>query len=155
VANQPTDVFKHINMLTGPMCERLGTRCWPFTSALSSNGRPYFRLAGKNVLAYRLVYELVKGVKLERTDVFRHKCDNPICCNPEHGEIGTHVENMKDMRDRERHGLPHHTVRAIRKLAKDPNNTHEHIAKLYGLGRSTVTEIVQGKKYREVDDDQS
>jgi hypothetical protein len=108
-------------------------------------------LEGKNVLAYRLVYELVKGVTLESKQVFQHQCDNPICCNPEHGVIGTHKDNMKDMRDRERHGLPHHAVRAIRKLAKE-GQTHEAIGKLYGLGRSTVTEIVSGKKYREVED---
>lgn len=101
------------------------------------------------VLAYRVVYELVHGVALG-TAVVRHRCDNPICCNPEHLELGTHEDNMRDMRERERHGLPHHTVRAIRKLA-EKGRTHREIAELYGLGRSTVTEIVQGLKYREVE----
>ena len=152
MTNRPEDVFKYVNMLTGPSHATLQSRCWPFTGALSSNGRPYFRVGGKNVLAYRLVYELVNGITLERTQLFRHKCDNPVCCNPEHGELGTHNDNMKDMRDRERHGLPHHAVKAIRKLAGE-GRSHQQIAELYGLGRSTVTEIVSGKKYREVGDE--
>lgn len=151
MANKPEDVFKFVNMLTGPSHPVLQSRCWPFTGALSSNGRPYFRCGGKMTLAYRLVYELTTGEQLGKL-VVRHKCDNPICCNPAHLESGTHKENMKDMRDRERHGLPHHAVNAIRKLAGE-DRTHQEIAELYGLGRSTVTEIVSGKKYREVEDD--
>lgn len=149
MTNKPHDVFQVVNMLTGPMCEALGSRCWPFTGKLSSNGRPYIRIEGKNVLAYRLTYELATGDTLGKR-VARHKCDNPVCCNPSHIEPGTHEDNMKDMRDRERHGLPHHTVRAIRKLA-DSGSSHQDIADLYGLGRSTVTEIVSRKKYRDVD----
>jgi len=147
--NSPSDVFTKVNMLTGPMHEELGSRCWPFVGGLSSSGRPYIRIAGKNVLAYRLTWELVNG-PIEDGLMYLHQCDNKVCCNPAHGKIGTHKENMKEMRDRERHGLPHHTVRAIRKLA-EKGSTHTTIAELYGLGRSTVTEIVSGKKYREVE----
>ncbi len=143
-------VFEYINMLTGPMHEQLGSRCWPFTNKLNSAGRPYVRDGGKMKLAYRIVWELVHGEQLPSSVVIRHKCDNPICCNPAHLEKGTQNENMKDMRDRERHGLPHHTVRAIRKLAEQ-GRTHKEIAELYGVGRSTVTEIVQKLKYREVE----
>ena len=56
------------------------------------------------------------------------------------------------MKTRERHGLPHHTINAIRKLAKEGKATHKDIGELYGIGRSTVTNIVNGDRYKHVKD---
>lgn len=152
--NTARSVFLVVNMLTGPEYtgpnkDLVGTKCWPFTGGLNSTGRPYISIEGKKLLAYRVVYELVTGRELERTDTIMHGCDNPVCCNPAHLQVGDHDTNMKEMRDRERHGLPHHTVRAIRKLVA-AGATHKSVGDLYGLGRSTVTEIVSGLKYRDV-----
>jgi len=156
--NTARSVFLVVNMLTGPVYEGpnesiKGTKCWPFTGALNSSGRPYISIDGKKLLAYRVVYELVTGLELGHREIIMHGCDNPICCNPAHLQSGDHDKNMKEMRDRERHGLPHHTVRAIRKLVA-AGATHKSVGDLYGLGRSTVTEIVSGLKYRYVEDEQ-
>lgn len=149
-------VFKHVNMLTGPLWTDPDTgeqsRCWPWTLATNNEGRPYYTLDGKKVLAYRLVWELVKGEKLGKR-LFRHKCDNQICCNPSHGIAGTHEENMDDMKTRERHGLPHITVRAIRKAASANVLTHKQIGQAYGISRQAVDSIVNRKNYDHVEDD--
>jgi hypothetical protein len=155
--NDASSVFKAVNMLTGPIYNGpnesiRGTRCWPFTNKLNSSGRPYFRVQGKNYLAYRLVYELVNG-ELDAELMILHQCDNPKCCNPAHLKAGTRQQNSDEMKERERHGLPHHTVRAIRKLASSGLQTHKDIAELYGIGRSTVTEIVGGVNYGHVSED--
>lgn len=34
--------------------------------------------------------------------VIRHKCDHPYCCNIEHLEIGTRLDNVRDMIERGR-----------------------------------------------------
>lgn len=154
--NNAKTVFTVVNMLTGPVYsgpneEIVGTRCWPYTNATNSEGRPYFRVNGKNVLAYRLVYELMIGPPGKK--MVRHKCDNPICCNPKHLTLGTNTENMADMKERERHGMPHHVVRAMRKLAAG-GMSHQEIADLYGKGRSTVTEAINGDTYGHVGDDE-
>lgn len=125
--------------------------CWPFTGKVNNKGRPYFTVDGKKHLVYRLVYELVTGESLEGF-IARHKCDNEICCNPRHIEKGDHQENMNDMKERERHGLPHHTVRAIRKLGA-VGIEHKVIAERYGIGRSTVTEIINRVNYQHVKDE--
>ena len=130
--NKAVDIFKSIKM--GAPQE-----CWPWTGGVSAKGRPYFSLDGKKQLAYRVVYALVKG-ECPDDKMILHSCDNPVCCNPNHHTLGTHQENMTEMRQRERHGLPHHTVRAILTL-KAAGVKHSEIAERFGIGRSTVTEM--------------
>jgi hypothetical protein len=146
--NKPHDVFRFLDMSGGP------DACWPFTGKLNNKNRPYFTVDGKKHLVYRLTYELVHGNGALEGVMARHTCDNEVCGNPKHIVPGGQQDNMNDMKERERHGLPHHTVRAIRKLAaKDQGPTHEEIAELYGIGRSTVTEIVNGTNYQHVKDE--
>jgi hypothetical protein len=147
--NKPHDVFRLVDMTSGP------ESCWPFKGKLNSKGRPYFTADGTKYLAYRLTYELVNGWGTLDNVIARHTCDNEKCCNPRHIVKGDHQENMNDMKERERHGLPHHTIRAIRKLAAKENGpSHADIADLYGIGRSTVTEIVSGVHYSHVGDEE-
>ena len=146
-ANKLTDVFKQINMMNGDI-----NVCWPFTGVLNKDGRPYFTYQGKKYLAYRVTYELLKGEELG-TRVARHTCDNERCCNPHHIIPGTHQENMDDMKQRERHGLPHHTVRAIKKLLKI-GRKHQEIADLYGVSRTVIAEISSGRNYAHVKEDE-
>ena len=142
--NRATDVFKFIKM-------GLPDECWPWTGGVSSKGRPYFSLDGKKQLAYRVVYLLVKG-ECPDDKMILHSCDNSICCNPNHHRLGTHAENMTDMKQRERHGMPHHTVRMIRKLIAAGVH-HQTIANQFGTGRSTITEIGTGVSYSHVEDE--
>lgn len=47
-------------------------------------------------IAHNLQWDDIKG------QLVRHTCDNPACVNPEHLELGTHQDNMGDMRSRKR-----------------------------------------------------
>lgn len=67
---------------------------------------------------------------------------------------GTHQENMNDMKDRERHGLPKIVVRAIKTLLNDGNQTHDDIAKLYGVSREAITGINNGRSHKGVDEEE-
>jgi hypothetical protein len=141
--NEARDVFKHINMLRGK------DRCWPWTGKLAANGRPYFTVDGKKRLAYDIVRELVTGIPLPPDKMNRHTCDNKICCNPTHVIVGTHEENMLDMTSRERHGLTHHAVKAIRR-ALASGQTQQAIADLFGVSRENISAIATGRTYKHV-----
>lgn len=152
MANKPTDVFKKINMHGGDI-----TPCWEWLGGHTGEGRPCYDLHGKKVTAYKLVYELFHGVKVPAAQLIRHKCDNGGCCNPHHLELGSHQENMDDMKKRERHGLPAITVKAIRKLLEQAAinkakgvayETHDEIAEKFGVDRSTVGRIDRGETSR-------
>ena len=150
MSNSPTDVFKHIKM-QGP------DDCWPWTTGTwggrQSDRRPYFQAGSRRRIAYRWVYELVNG-ELPEDALILHSCNQggyPIgCCNPAHMRIGTHDENMKDMTDRQRHGVPHMVVRAIRRLIEQ-GETQQNIADRYGLTREAVSAIATGRTYKHLD----
>lgn len=77
-----------------------GCMNWRGFTMKSGYGRVNFN--GKKILAHRLIWILTHGdipnsEGHHRTLSVCHKCDNTICCNPEHLFIGTHRQNMQDM----------------------------------------------------------
>lgn len=76
----------------------------------------------------------------------------PSCVNPEHLELGTHQDNMNDMksRDRQPKGETHHRakltdaqVAEIREMAR--RHSQVEIAKMYGVRQWLVSQIVNNK----------
>lgn len=80
--------------------------CWLWTGAVtpSPNGalRGQIALGGKHMLAHRAAYTLYKG-SIPDGLMICHKCDNPLCVNPDHLYAGTHADNMADMKNRKRY----------------------------------------------------
>ena len=142
--NKPEDVFKYIDMQNGDT-----EKCWPWKGKVNEkDGRPYFTINGRRSPSYSVVLHLVHRDEYTKGLVARHKCDNKICCNPEHLEWGTHQDNMNDMKERERHGLPKTVVRAILRL-RTAGKTQKEIAELYGVSRETISAITTGRTHAE------
>lgn len=81
--------------------------CWPWKAARTGNGYGNFKVReiSTHVPAHRVAYWLAKEYPGEQ--LVRHKCDNPICCNPAHLEVGTHADNARDKVERGRHRNGH------------------------------------------------
>jgi hypothetical protein len=142
--NSPEMVFLHIDMHDGDK-----SICWEWKGKVNAkDGRPYFTVDGKRRPAYNYVLELFSGKHQTSKEVVRHNCDNKLCCNPHHLQFGTHQDNMDDMKDRERHGLPKTVVRAIRKLLVEERSQQE-IATLYGVSRETISAIATGRAHKD------
>lgn len=79
--------------------------CWLFNSSTVGIGHATISVFGER-LAHRVSWiihfgPIPKGDGFHGTCV-RHKCDVPSCVNPEHLELGTHQDNMRDMMQRGR-----------------------------------------------------
>lgn len=111
-ANRIDDLFRYIDTKNGDT-----SVCWPWEGPRGgrANDRGYFSFQGQRWLAYRLVYTMIKG-DIPDGHVVRHKCDNSLCCNPEHLELGTQSDNEHDKYRRDRAGLPVMVVREIQRL---------------------------------------
>ncbi len=89
-----------------------------------------------------------------------HRCDQPTCVNPAHLFLGTHIDNMTDMKRKGRQPrnggarnpnakLTPQQVVAIRARYVDlPNFTR--VAAEFGVSNFTVTEIVRRKAWPNV-----
>lgn len=75
------------------------TECIEWDGALSENGYGRFRFGGmkKKIFAHRRSWELTYGDVPPGLFVL-HRCDNRKCFNPEHLFLGTHSDNMHDMK---------------------------------------------------------
>lgn len=75
--------------------------CWVWPRKLNDVGRGRVWIGDKLKLAHRAVWEIRKG-PIPAGMMLCHTCDNPSCVNPNHLYVGTHRDNMRDMRERRR-----------------------------------------------------
>lgn len=141
--------------------------CWPWTAAQDGRGYGIMRVAGHNVRAARIAWVLAVGPIPPGLHVL-HRCDNPPCCNPSHLFLGTHADNMADMRAKgragntahperaargERHGsarLNATQVNAIRARYAAGGISQPALAAEYGVHQATVWRIVRGLRWTHV-----
>ena len=90
----------------GQWCERLDSWCYHWTASYFENGYGAFWLNGDMLAAHRASYTLFIGPippgEGHHGICVRHRCDNQKCVNPEHLELGTVLDNNRDMAERKR-----------------------------------------------------
>lgn len=135
--------------------------CWNWL-AFTNHGYGVFKVmldgAWRGVAAHRFAYEVAFGaipLGSRHEHCVCHRCDNRACVNPKHLFLGSQVENIQDRNAKARTArgmaMPHRKltpdlVKAIRGL-HDGGVSHRRIAAQVGVGKSTVGDVLDGKKW--------
>jgi hypothetical protein len=86
--------------------------CWiPTSRSKNDSGYPIIYRDGRKIKLSHVMYEARFGAIPEGM-VIRHKCDNVACINPDHLEVGTQADNIRDKIERGRQpvGSAHHNA---------------------------------------------
>jgi predicted XRE-type DNA-binding protein len=141
--------------------------CWLWDGMSGAFGKTKMRYGlawyqGKPWRAHRLAYYLFNGEN--PGDLFVcHSCDTPMCVNPSHLRLGTHQDNMNDMKERGRRKgkgkcfgennsnakLTQADADTIRNLYKEGKMNQTEIAMKYNVHQSTISKIVRGERFTE------
>jgi len=141
--------WSRVDMTGGP------DSCWKWLGCDNGNGYGVARYHGKTIHSHRLSYILTTGEKLDTMTVVRHKCDNRICCNPNHLESGSHADNIRDWQTRliDQKGehnfaskLTEDKVKEIRRLVHN-DVSQKDVADFFGISTGAISMIVQGKSW--------
>ena len=145
-----------------------GTPCIDWTAYRMPNGYGYINIDQNGGYAHRVSYQLDHG-DIPSGMCVCHHCDRRCCVNPAHLFLGTHQDNIDDMKAKGRSGGAHqgalnhnarlneHTVVLIKRfLHRHPpkpglsGTSCSFLARWFDVGRNTISQINSGKRWPHV-----
>ena len=119
-----------------------------------SSGYGVLRFNGKPERAHRAIWRMYNG-EIPNDLLVRHKCDNRLCTNLDHLELGTIQDNVNDREDRGRgskgESRPNHKLVVSQVLAiRADQRMYKDIAPDYGVSAKTISNIKRGTKWKSV-----
>lgn len=126
------------------------TGCWLWIGVYASSHMGYgeFYAHGRRQYAHRFSYEAFKGSATGLCVL--HRCDVPICVNPDHLFLGTKKDNTNDMLSKRREafgsrtGAAKLTAEQARRIKYDTRGC-KRLSKEYGVSTTTIQDIRHGR----------
>lgn len=131
------------------------TTCWFWTGYVGSTGYPQVYYQGRTRKAHRVISHIANGTPLvgSNDSFINHRCDNPICVNPNHLYAGTRGDNE---RDKARAGNMRNPFGAQKLFPDDivaikdrleAGHRSIDIARDYGVHKTTIGKIKAGANW--------
>lgn len=134
--------------------------CWGWKGGLAHFGYGLMKVRGKNDRAHRISWRIHKG-EIPKGKLVLHKCDNPICSNPEHLYLGTQSDNVKDIYNRNRRSqrgeknnqskLKENQVREIRKKYTGKRGELKSLGEEYRVNYNTIRLIIRNERWKHIE----
>lgn len=115
--------------------------CWEWLGKPNSHGYGMYHQDKKSYQAHRVMMYIL-GCN-PNNHIVRHICNNPICCNPNHLELGSQKDNMHDMANEYYASKPYQIkINKIKKLYNQGMNSVD-ISKTIGGSSSSIRRILK------------
>lgn len=139
---------------------RTGYRCWEWQAGRSANGYGCINYQGRVTSAHRLAYELTYGL-IPIGMFVCHRCDNKLCCRPEHLFLGLPADNSADMAAKGRAPrlrgtlsgsakLTSDQVREMRRLYANGDISAQQLGRRFGVSTMAAWRAVARRSYGNV-----
>lgn len=136
--------------------------CWEWGASTKPEGYGQMNVNGRPAFAHRVSFEIANG-PIPAGMLVRHKCDNSLCVRPDHLELGTQTDNMRDMisRGRARHpGQPGElnpaaklTNAEVSEIRSDTTRSLSSLAREHGVSPQRISQIQQRKTRHQLNAD--
>lgn len=133
-------------------------RCWGWKGHTNDSGYAMTSFKNKNFRAHRASWIIHFG-EIPKGMFVCHKCDNPICSNPNHLFLGTAKDNMNDCKTKgrnnyapskgEKNGLSKLTDDLVKEILSNKEGSRS-LAKRLGIGQRHVNLIRQRKAWKHI-----
>jgi hypothetical protein len=125
--------------------------CWEWLGGKISRGYGAYYPNKHTVYAHRYMWEALNGPIPAGLFVCHH-CDNPSCVRPDHLFLGTHRDNMHDMRSKG-HGnttLTEDDVRLIRQCTDHSWSSCQQLGVQFGVTPENIQFIITGRTWKHI-----
>lgn len=141
--------------------------CWDWLGCKNTTGYGSMTVSQKTYSAHRIIYKLTypdaiefKAPKNKSLKQFiLHKCDNRVCCNPNHMTLGNYDDNNKDAKYKGRSSAPKGANHKKAKLTFEQANevrelnkkglSYVEISKSFNLHANNISRICRNIGYVE------
>jgi len=141
--------------------------CWEWLGCKNNTGYGSMTVSQVAYSAHRIAFALANPGLISMKaptnkhlkEFVLHKCDNRLCCNPNHMFLGNYDDNNKDAKLKGRSNAPKGSKHKLAKLTQEQADkirqihksglSYIEIGKMFNVHANNVSRIVRGMSYTE------